>query len=285
MTLRLMTRSLRIKCVLSSVSLILGLSLNSQAFRVDTVRVHSASMDKYIPVVVVSPEKSLGPDGVGCPSVYLLHGHSADYKYWTSIRPDLGEVSDSLGFVFVCPDGENSWYFDSPVKKDSQYETFMTKELVPYVDSHYRTIPDKGYRAISGLSMGGHGALFLGMRHSDIWGSAGSMSGCPDIRKFPDSWNIKDDLGNFEANSELWNSLAVVNQIQNIKNGDLAIIIDCGESDFFLEVNKDMHARLLGAGIDHDFITRPGSHWFTYWQNSLDYHLLFHSKFFKKNTK
>lgn len=277
--------SFKIKSALLSFLLLLGLSLNSGAFRLDTVRVRSAAMDKDIPVIVVAPEKSLGSNGVNCPSVYLLHGHSADYKYWTSIRPDLGKVSDSLGFVFVCPDGENSWYFDSPVKKDSQYETFMTKELVPYIDSHYRTIPDKGHRAISGLSMGGHGALFLGMRHSDIWGSAGSMSGCPDIRKFPDSWNIKDDLGSFESNSELWNSLAVVNQIQNIKNGDLAIILDCGESDFFLEVNKDMHARLLGAGIDHDFITRPGGHWYTYWQNSLDYHLLFHSKFFKKSDK
>ena len=59
-----------------------------------------------------------------------------------------------------------------------------------------------------------------------------------------------------------------------------AIAFDCGESDFFIEVNRALHARLLSLGIDHDFTTRPGGHTDQYWSNSLDYQLLFFQKFF-----
>jgi S-formylglutathione hydrolase FrmB len=52
------------------------------------------------------------------------------------------------------------WYFDSPANKDFMYETYICKELVGYVDSHYATIATRKGRAITGLSMGGHGALF-----------------------------------------------------------------------------------------------------------------------------
>lgn len=74
----------------------------------------------------------------------------------------------------------------------------------------------------------------------------------------------------------------VINQIDKIENGDLAIIVDCGEDDFFLNVNKDLHNRLLERKIDHDFITRPGGHTGQYWNNSIDYQILFFDKFFKK---
>lgn len=268
------------KLILISLAISLFLTPAS-AFRKDTLAVHSAKMDKDVPVIVVVPDKALPPHFESCPSVYLLHGHAGSYTFWSDIRPDLGEVADAYGFVFVCPNAENSWYFDSPIRPDSQYETFVSRELIEYIDSHYNTLADRNFRAIAGLSMGGHGALFLGMRHTDIFGSAGSMSGCPDIRVHPGNWNIQDVLGNYADDSIRWDKLCVVNQIGRIKNGELAIIIDCGEQDFMLEMNKDLHTRLLGAGIDHDFITRPGYHWFNYWQNALDYQLLFHSKVFK----
>ena len=90
-------------------------------------------------------------------------------------------------------------------------------------------------------------------------------------------------LGNYADRSTVWDEACVVNQISRIKNGDLALIIDCGEEDFMLPLNQDLHVRLLGAGIGHDFITRPGTHWFSYWQNAIDYQLLFHDKFFRSH--
>jgi len=259
------------------------LVLPAAAFRRDTVKVWSPSMNKDIDAIVIVPDAALSERGPACPSVYLLHGHNGDFKFWPSIRKDLGQVADRYGFLFVCPDAGNSWYLDSPLHPEIRYETFCSRELVEWVDAHYRTRADRNFRAISGLSMGGHGALFLAMRHPDVFGSAGSMSGCPDIRVHPNNWNLPDVLGNYADRSTVWDEACVVNQISRIKNGDLALIIDCGEEDFMLPLNQDLHVRLLGAGIGHDFITRPGTHWFTYWQNAIDYQLLFHDKFFRSH--
>lgn len=97
--------------------------------------------------------------------------------------------------IIVCPDGRNSWYWDSPVDPSMQMESFFTDCLIPTVDSLYRTMPARGGRAITGLSMGGHGALWLAWRHPDLFGAAGSMSGGVDIRPFPANWNMADRLG------------------------------------------------------------------------------------------
>ena len=186
------------------------------------------------------------------------------------------------GIIFVCPDGKNSWYWDSPKNQAYRYETFVASELVKHTDKNYATIPEKKGRAITGLSMGGHGALWLAIRHKEIFGAGGSTSGGVDIRPFPKNWEMNKQLGDYESDKTLWDQHTVITQVDKIKDGDLALIIDCGESDFFLEVNKELHKVLLEKNISHDFITRPGGHNGQYWNNSIDYQILFFDKFFKK---
>lgn len=254
------------------------------AAQVDTLMVNSPSMNKEVQVVIVTPDVAMGERAVSCPVIYLLHGYGGHAKTWINIRPELPQIADEKGIIFVCPDGKNSWYWDSPLNKDMRYETFASSELIDYIDSHYKTIADRRGRAITGLSMGGHGALWNAIRHKDVFGAAGSTSGGMDIRPFPKNWQMAEQLGEWETNKEVWDAHTVVNQIDSLQNGDLALIIDCGESDFFLEVNKDLHNRLLERKIDHDFITRPGGHTGTYWNNSIDYQILFFSKFFRKQS-
>ena len=130
--------------------------------------------------------------------------------------------------------------------------------------------------------MGGHGAMWLSIRHKDVFGAAGSTSGGLDIRPFPDKWKMKEQLGDRDSNLETWNNYTVINQLDKLQNGELAIIIDCGNKDFFYGVNKAVHERLLQQKVDHDFIIRPGSHNWGYWKNSIDYQILFFKKFFEK---
>lgn len=261
---------------------ILTAIFTSRAARVDTVMVESQSMQKKIKVVYIVPQQLLEQNVRPCVSVYLLHGYGGNAKSWIELKPELVEIADEKGMLFICPDGKNSWYWDSPTNASYRYETFVASELVKYTDAHYVTIPDRKARAVSGLSMGGHGALWLSIRHKDTFGAAGSMSGGVDIRPFPKNWEMKEQLGTYEDNEEVWNSHTVVTQLDKIQNGDLALIIDCGESDFFLNVNKELHQLLLDKKIDHDFITRPGGHTGAYWSNSIDYHLLFFDKFFRE---
>lgn len=262
--------------------LLLVLAAPSFAARVDTVSINSPSMNKDVEVVVVTPNVALGKKAVACPVIYLLHGYSGNAKAWIGIKPNLPQIADEKGIIFVCPDGKNSWYWDSPKDPSYRYETFVSSELVKYIDGHYKTIADRKGRAITGLSMGGHGAMWNAIRHKDTFGACGSTSGGVDIRPFPLNWEMPRQLGEFAQNKKVWDEHTVINQIDKIENGDLAIIFDCGEADFFLNVNKDLHNRLLARKIDHDFITRPGGHTGQYWNNSIDYQILFFEKFFKK---
>lgn len=263
--------------------MLLGLLvLPLRAARVDTLMVKSPSMNKEVQVVVVTPDAALGQTAVACPVVYLLHGYGGHAKTWIQVKPELPQIADEKGIIFVCPDGKNSWYWDSPQNPDYRYETFVSSELVNYIDRNYKTVADRKARAIMGLSMGGHGALWNAFRHKDVFGVAGSTSGGVDIRPFPKSWKMSELLGEYDANKKVWDEHTVINQLDRIQNGDLALIIDCGEDDFFLEVNKNFHNRLLEKGIDHDFIIRPGAHNGKYWNNSIDYQILFFSKFFDR---
>lgn len=274
-------KNVRKRTSLSAVLLLL-LSVSVQGARVDTTWVDSPSMKKKVEVIYVVPDKALGENPQACPVVYLLHGYGGNAGTWIGIKPELGKIADEKGLIFACPDGENSWYWDSPKHEDVRYETFISSELIKYTDVHYATRADRKGRAITGLSMGGHGAMWNALRHKDVFGAAGSTSGGVDIRPFPKNWEMAVQLGDYESNKALWNAHTVVNQLDSIANGDLALIIDCGEKDFFLEVNKDLHKRLLERGIDHDFITRPGVHDGRYWNNSIDYQILFFEKYFKR---
>lgn len=248
---------------------------------VDTLAVYSEGMKKNVPVVVITPDKPVE----ACPTVYLLHGHGGNAKAWITIKPELKEIADREGMIFVCPDGNNSWYWDSPVNPAYRYETFVSKELIQYIDTHYPTRADRTGRAITGLSMGGHGAMWLALRHKDMFGAVASMSGGLDIRPFPNNWGMALLLGAEGENQSVWDEHTAINQISRLKNGDLAILFDCGYDDFFFEVNNDFHKKLLKYKIQHDFIVRPGAHNADYWKNSIDYQLLFFKKFFEKGKK
>lgn len=264
------------------IALFLVLAAPSFAAKVDTLLVKSPSMNKDVEVIVVVPDAALGKKAAACPAIYLLHGYGGNAKTWIGVKPNLPQIADEKGIIFVCPDGKNSWYWDSPKNPAYRYETFISSELVNYIDAHYKTIADRKARAITGLSMGGHGAMWNSIRHKDVFGAAGSTSGGVDIRPFPLNWEMPKQLGEFAANKRTWDEHTVVNQLDKISNGDLAIIFDCGEDDFFLNVNKDLHNRLLARKINHDFITRPGGHTGEYWNNSIDYQILFFEKFFRR---
>jgi len=264
------------------LSLVAFFILSAQAAVVDTIHVRSDAMNKDIQTVIITP----GNGKKAAPVIYLLHGYGGNAKTWIGLKPNLPEIADQYGIMFVCPDGKNSWYWDSPVDPSYRYETFVSKELVNYIDANYPTLKDRKGRAITGLSMGGHGAMWISFRHKDIFGAAGSTSGGVDIRPFPNNWNMSDRLGKESENQEVWDNHTVINQVDRLQNGDLALIFDCGYSDFFFEVNNDFHKKLLQYKIDHDFIVRPGAHNGEYWSNSIDYQILFFKKFFdKRNTK
>ena len=109
------------------------------------------------------------------------------------------------------------------------------------------------------------------------------MSGGVDFRPFPENWELKDRLGDYATHKNNWDKNVVVDLVDSLQNGSLAIIFDCGVNDFFIQVNRNLHQKLLDKKIDHDYAERPGEHNWIYWNNSIQYQLLFFHNYFIRN--
>lgn len=244
-------------------------------------------MHKSYKCVIITPDAYDKKKSERFPVVYLLHGYGGNYANWITKVPALKQLADEYEMMVVCPDGNiGSWYLDSPIDSSRKFETYVGTEIPAYIDSHYRTLADRKHRAITGLSMGGHGGLYLGIRHQQTFGAAGSMSGGVDIRLFPKSWELSQLLGPLDKEHlNNWNNYTAINQLPLLKDSALALIIDCGVKDFFINVNRNLHQQLVQQGITHDYIERPGEHNWDYWSNSVVYQLLFFHRFFTKDVK
>ena len=248
---------------------------------VDTVHIFSQSMNKHISAIVVVPDTYKLTDSK-LPVVYLLHGYSGDHKDW-SAHTDLGDYADSYNFVIVCPDGGyNSWYLDSPMGPGSQYRTHIGQEVVQYIDEKYRTIAERKSRAITGLSMGGHGALYRSLEFPHVFGAAGSMSGVVDLQFTTKKYEMGEKIGSIEKFSERWEKYSVISNVYKFKDSQTHLIIDCGVDDAVIKSNRLLHTKLLELNIPHDYSEKPGGHEWAYWVNSLEYHLMFFNSIFKK---
>ena len=262
------------KKLIGSIALLLGAAFSAGASVTDTVLVATTHLETPMKVTVITPDQALRGDSV--PTVYILNGYGADYASWVTItEPNLGDFADKYGMLLVMPDGRDSWYWDAPANPEMQMETFFVEDLIPFIDSKYPTKRDPKQRAITGLSMGGHGSLWLATRHPDVWGNMGSMSGGVNIMPFAEKWKMKRALGEQADNKDVWEAHTVINLVPQMKENGQNIIFDCGSEDFFAGVNADLHQRLLDAKVPHDYTSRPGNHSHKYWRNSIKYHLLY----------
>ena len=270
---------------------IIFLRLNASSAAVDTVSIYSNAMQKSFKCVVIHP-RAKERKQVAKPVVYLLHGYSGWYSNWLIRVPELKEYADKYKLIIVCPDGGySSWYFDSPVDSSMKYETYIGKEVPDFIDAHYNTIKNRTGRAITGLSMGGHGGLFLGFRHADFFGACGSMSGGVDLSYSRNKFDVIKRIGDTITHADNWKRYSVMNVVDNYPNNlsagadSLSIIFDCGTEDFFYMNNHALHEKMVQLKIPHEYIERPGKHEWAYWRNAVQYQLLFFSNYFNKRKK
>jgi len=271
----------------------------SFAAKVDTLAIPSAAMGKTYRANVVLPKAYAKQKKAAFPVLYLLHGAYGHFSDWLAKTPDkllVHRLADQYNLVIVMPEGETfGWYIDSPINKESQFETYLTQEVIQKIDAAYRTVRSSKGRVITGLSMGGHGALYLATRHPDLYCAAGSMSGAVDINTA--KWDLKPEdakrtaerftpiLGPVGTSSAAsFAAYTVLPLVDKMKSNGLPLIIDCGVDDFLIEPNRELHRRLVYNGTPHDYTERPGAHTWAYWQNSLPYHVLFLHRVLQANA-
>lgn len=276
------------------IAVLLTLGSASHAAKIDSLEIQSSAMSKAYKAIVILPV-SYAKSKVAYPVLYLLHGGFGHYRDWLEKTPDrelIQRLSDQYNLIIVLPEGEVfSYYIDSPVKKDSQFESYLIKDVIPKIDASYRTNRSNKARMISGLSMGGYGSLYISSRHPDLFCAAGSMSGAlnPDMRGWrlpPEATtNIKAAFAGIMGPIETvdYSKYSVIEMADVMKTSKVEIIFDCGVDDFLIEPNRELHRRLVFNQTPHDYSERPGGHSWDYWQNSLPYHIIFFHNVLKKN--
>ena len=282
---------IRLRCVL----ILLSLYSIAHAAQIDSLDIHSTAMNKTYKAAVVLPA-SYAKNNAAYPVLYLLHGGIGHYRDWIEKTPDkelLHHLADRYKLIIVLPEGELfSYYIDSPIQKGSQFESYIINDVIPKIDNTYRTNRSSKARTISGLSMGGYGALYLSARHPELFCAAGSMSGAlnPDMM----GWKLSPEMANNIKNafasiigpmdSVNYAIYSIISMADVIKKNGTKLIFDCGVDDFLIEPNRELHRRLVFNQTPHDYSERPGGHSWAYWQNSLPYHVLFFYEILKNNN-
>jgi len=110
------------------------------------------------------------------PTLYLLHGYDADITDWAR-GTNLSAYATRHHLIIVTPDASRSWYVNSVGNPKAKFDDYIVKDVIEYMDAHFRTIPEPFARAIAGVSMGGFGAMLLGLEHHDMFAAIGSFSG------------------------------------------------------------------------------------------------------------
>lgn len=218
-------------------------------------------------------------EGERFPVLYVLHGRFGSHTDW----PDLAkaaEAAKNYRMILVFPDGSPfSWYLDSPTMPESQYQSYVAKELVDYVDAHYPTVTDRGARGIMGLSMGGHGAFTIAAKYPERFGSASSLSGILKLTNHPTREDVIERLGSMEEFPERWKEYSAWDQAEKFTTANVRLLIDCGEDDTktgAIQDSRQMHERLRELGVPHIWREHAGTHSWEYWSTHLPEHLNFH---------
>jgi len=243
-----------------------------------TVRFHSPALGKKTSFNVIHPDVGDGP----FPVLMQLHGYSDDSFSWIYNSNLVRHVAD-LPLIVVLPDGGTSRYVNhSPHERFGlqNYEDLLVHDIPAEVARLFHVRP--GPWAIGGLSMGGQGALRIGMKHSEkfasIWGHSSGM-----LQPDPAWLGLLDDPDDAS-------SFVQAERLQaRVDAGEVlpAIAFDCGVDDFTLDGNRALHELMDRIGLMHTYLEYPGAHTWDYWDEHVVRALAQHAEVLaiKPNTR
>jgi len=241
--------------------------------KVEQVTFYSSSLQRRKRYLVVKPDAASQVEGFGV--IYLLHGfggEAADWLRWSHLYDDL--LNRKL--IAVLPEGDNSYYVNAAEIPEDHYADYIVSDLVDDVESHYPVSRKREARIIAGLSMGGYGSLYLGLKHPDRYWFVGAMSAAADAptRKFSfhrlgQYWRLAKIFGPLGGSvRNEYDPFYLVKSVQNPK-GLPYIYQACGNKDGLVGVNRLFDRALAAEHVDHVYRESPGAHNWRYWDQAL----------------
>ncbi len=222
------------------------------------------------------------------PVVYLLHGYTDNDAGWMQYGEANMTADEAIAnreippMILVTPDAGLSWYinsYDGSVK----YEDFFIKEFIPFIESRYRIRKRKRFRAVSGLSMGGYGALNYAFKYPELFSAAAPLSAAvytdEQIINFTQKrWDKVEGVifgKGLKGKERLTKTLLanhplyLLDKLNKEKLKTVKYYIDCGDDDRLTIGNSELHIKMTKLGIPHEFRVRDGRHSWTYWRTGL----------------
>lgn len=250
-----------------------------------TVHWSSAVLGKKTTLNVILPNVGQPP----FPTLYLLHGLSDDATTWLR-HTRLEYYVRELPLIVVLPDGHRSFYTDH--EEGPAYARHVGEEIPAFIERTFPALAQRDARAIGGLSMGGYGALRIGLGYADRYCSVHSHSGAVGWGRFTGDSAYQEiarqrgwspefaselrrifglaPLGTHHDLIHLAQRAAAAQQLPHLA-------LDCGTEDFLLNDNRAFTADLRQAGIPHTYIEAPGAHTWDYWDTHIQTALAFHA--------
>lgn len=242
-----------------------------------TINYHSHSLKKASSFSVVFPDDPAVARPWG--AYYLLHGLSDDHTIWTR-RTSIERYVAGLPLVVVMPDGGRGWYTNA-ADGLSPYEDDLVTDVVGLVDRTFPVRAERAGRAIGGLSMGGFGAVKIGLKHHEMFSSVNSHSGAFGFARL-------DPATALERSPEFTRIFGPAPKggpddpfalAEHIDRGRVpALRIDCGTDDFLIDQNRAFHEHLDTLRIAHEYQEFPGAHDWEYWDLHVREAVAFHAR-------
>ena len=208
------------------------------------------------------------------PVLYLLHGCPHNHSVWQRYTA-LERYAEELNLAIIMPEANRSFYTD--MKYGVDYFSYISRELPDLCERMFGISSDPDHRYISGLSMGGYGALRNGLKYSETFGSIVALSSALNVET---ALNLTNDapifmmrrdymeacFGDLEAaqNSDV-NPKWLIKQCKEQKKPIPNIYMAIGDEDSLLGVNEDFVAFLRQEHVPVTFEVRPGNHEWDFW--------------------
>mgnify|MGYP000865125711 CR=1 FL=1 len=210
------------------------------------------------------------------PTMYLLHGLSDDHTIWRR-NTSIERYAAGLPLVIVMPDTHRQFYADSP--DGYPYEQHIIRDVIGFVESRFNVVRKREGRAISGLSMGGYGAMMLGLKHWNLFASIASHSAVFKPWSMEHREELQPEILRIFGQSPDGGFYDPYALAESCPEGQRPQIrFDCGTDDFLLEQNQAFHRFLNSKKIKHTYKENPGAHRWEYWDAHIQESIAFHWK-------